>query len=253
MALAWKDIYITPTGRLGGMEMVLLQSGAKNWSDPDVRAKMYAAWTGGAKAFLEYGGYAHELGQAMMDPEFTLSARWRGREVEWSLDDSGEYIIDNTDKYSCNFTSKMAEDFCISKGTAENLDDLALLLGYREYRVVDGQGEKLVEDYVRNWRRAYEDAKVQLEDFQKYMGWASGADAVKYLGRAKGALEKVLGYIERYKAVETRLVRELGISKLDLTVLIEQIQEQLRAARSGSGGGGPAGPARRGSGSGLGG
>jgi len=46
---------------------VLAQSGAKGWADPDVRAKMYAAWTGGAKSILEFGGYSPILADAMID------------------------------------------------------------------------------------------------------------------------------------------------------------------------------------------
>ena len=144
------------------------------------------------------------------------------------------------------FRAKTAEDFCISKGTAESLDDLALLLGYREFRLVDSQAERICADYVENWRRAYDEAHVLFQDFQQYMGWANGPDTVKYLGRAKTSLEKIITYMHRYKAVEIRLGREQGLSIQNLTVQVELIKEQLRAARQG--GGAPGGGGNRGGG-----
>lgn len=241
LALAWQDLYMTPAARLAGMIMVLAQSGATAWQDSNIRAKMYAAWTKAAIGFLERGGYAHELGRAMIDPEHVLSATWKGREVKWALDASGEYIVDGTDKLPANFSSKMAEDFCISKGTAETLDDLALLLGYREYRVVDGQAEKIVSDYKTEWRRRYDEAKKLLDDIKQWQGWASGQDEVRYLGKIRGAWERILASMEKYKAVEIRLGREFGLSKEAVIFFIEELKERLRQAGNGgrrTGGGG---------------
>jgi hypothetical protein len=242
VALAWGEMYMKPTARFGGL-IVTRQIGFDQWQDEDVRGKMTAAFMAFVKSFLESGGYALVLADAMVQPKFSLSATWKGRDVEWSLNDKGEYLVDGSDKRTTEFRAKAAEDFCISKGTAETLDDLALLLGYREFRVIDGQGEELCADYIQDWRRAYEDAKKLFLDVQQYMSWASGEDTVKYLGRAKTALERILSYIERYKAVEIRLAREFGVGKEDLTVQIEQIKERLRAlknnsARNGTGGGG---------------
>jgi hypothetical protein len=137
-ALSWKELYMTPSARLGGMAMVLMQSGAKGWQDSDVRAKMMAAWTGISKSFLEFSGRSHALADAMMDPEYSLSVSWKGRTAQWFLDTSGEYIVDADDERPTNFNAKHAEDFLVSSGTAETLDDLAMLLGYREYRIMDG-------------------------------------------------------------------------------------------------------------------
>lgn len=243
IALTWDELYMTPSSRLAGMVMVLLQSGAKGWDDSDVRAKMYAAWTGKAKGLIEYGGYSNVLADAMIDPEYYLSASWHGREVNWTLNPDGEYLVDSRDDRPANFNAKVAEDLCISDGTAENLDDLALLLGIREYRLEDATAVKAVDGYVEDWRRALSDAKKNLEDFKQNMGWANGEQALQYLGKAKGNLEKVLALIERFKAVEIRLARDEGIGKIDLQTQIEQIKEQIRALRDqqrrdGGGGGG---------------
>lgn len=249
VSLSWREVYMRPSARLAGMMMVLIQSGAKSWTDPDVRAKMMAAWTGQAKSFLERGGHAHELGMAMMDPEYFLSASWEGRKVRWMLDDSGEFLVDTNDEYPTNFNAKMAEDLCISSGTAQDLDDLALLLGFREYRVVNGVAEDAVNKYITDWRRLLEQAKEEWDNYRKYLSWAGGEDARQYLGRAKSSLEKILAAMKRYKAVEIRLMRERGLTRTYIEIEIERLREQIGGLSSGNRGGG----GRGGGGSGMGG
>jgi hypothetical protein len=211
--------------------MVLKQSGAKGWADSDVRAKMMAAWTGQAKGLIEYGGYSHALAMAMMDPEHFLSASWRGREVDWHLNVDGEYLVDGRDDSSAEFRAKDAENLCLSDGTAESLDDLTLLLGIREYRLDEGVGAKLVDDYITQWRRALDEAKSNLKDYEQNLGWAGGDDALKYLGKAKSNLERILKLMETYDAVEVRMRREHGLNKVGLQQQIEILKERIRNLR----------------------
>ncbi|MBT8486315.1 MAG: hypothetical protein KJO43_12100 [Phycisphaerae bacterium] len=242
VALAWDELYMAPQARLGGL-VKLQEIGFEKWADDDVRGKMTAAFMSWVKGFLEYGGYSLMLADAMVRPQYTLSGRWQGREVIWTLDTDGDYIVDDSDEETAEFRAKSAEDLCISDGTVENLDDLALLLGMREYRVLDGGGETMFEDYQESWRRTLENCKTWLLDYEQFLGWANGEDTLKYLGQAKGRLEKVLAAIERYNAVEVRLGMEAGIRKFDLITLIEQLKERIRALRqanrgAGRGGGG---------------
>ncbi|MHC4220136.1 MAG: hypothetical protein ACYSU7_16955, partial [Planctomycetota bacterium] len=147
IALAWEELYMTPEARLAGLRSVIDTTGADKWSDADVRAKMSAAISAFVKAFLEYGGYGMELADAMLWPETVLSATFKGREVVWSPTGVGEYIVDSDDEMTVGFKSKIAEDLLISDGTVEDIDDLAFLLGYREYREVGEKGQDLVNDY----------------------------------------------------------------------------------------------------------
>ena len=245
--MAWPDIYMTPTARLGAKVSVMEKSNAKKWADPDVRAKMIAAWSGMAKGFLEKGGYSLALAEAMLDETPVLSGKWRGREVIWTLDDTGDYVVDSSDRHSAYFTAKTAEDFCISDGTAETLDDLALLLGFREYRLIEGkQGE--IDQYREGWRKAYDDTQVWIRDHEQHMGWASGADQLKWLGKAKSDIEKILSAMDRYPAVEVRWENDYGIPKIYFITLVERLKEQIIALkkqqqatggnRGGGGGGG---------------
>jgi hypothetical protein len=240
VAMAWDKMYMKPEARFGGLITVLRQSNADKWADSDVRAKMMAAWLGMAKSFVEKGGYSLALADAMLQPEKVLSGSWKGRQIEWSLDKAGEYVVDDNEKRTVDFTAKTAEDLCISQGTAADLDDLALLLGYREYRVIEGKQNDLTVEYVAAWRRAFAQCEQWMEDYQKHISWA-GEDPVKWLGKAKSDLENVLRKLDQYKAVEIRLQRDYGLDRITLITYIEQLKEQLQALRQrnrGNAGGG---------------
>ena len=236
LALAWDEIYMSPDARFWGMEAVIERSGADKWPDDDVRAKMSAAWSASAKSFLEYGGHSMELADAMMWPEKKLSATYRGREVVWSLNDLGEFVIDNDDERTLKLRAKAAEDLLISAGTIESLDDLAFLLGYREYREIDGKGSALVVSYVEKWRAQFKKTKVLWGDYEQHLSWASGDETMRWLGKAKRDLEQIIKAMNRYKAVETRWRTDIGQTKLGLEIEVEKLREKIRALKSKRGG-----------------
>ncbi|MCP3904762.1 MAG: hypothetical protein GY715_14135 [Planctomycetes bacterium] len=244
VALVWDELYMTPEARLAGLVSARDQTGFDAWSDEDVRGKMTAAFMSWVKGFLEYGGYSLELADAMVQPKYSLSGTWKGREVIWSLDTKGEYIVDSSEDHTSNFRAKTAEDLCISDGTAANLDDLALLLGIREYRKLDSEAERIFEDYREDWRRTYANCHTWLQDYNQFMGWASGEDTLPYLGKAKKCLERVVAAMDRYEAVETRLGSD-GVRRFSLEIQIEQMKERMRGLRQrgrrGRGGTGPPG------------
>ena len=120
-----------------------------------------------------------------------------------------------------DFVAKSAEDLNISQGTADDLDDLALLLGYREYRVLEGKQNELVVGYVTDWRREFAECRENLTNYEKYLSWASGDQAVAYFGKALRCLEDVLSSLKQYKAVEIRLGTDFGLDKITLITYIE--------------------------------
>lgn len=229
VVLAWEDMYMKPRARLAGLARVAALAGG--WSDPDVKAKMLAAWLGIGRSFLEYGGYSFELAEAMMRPEKVLSGTFEGRDIQWRLDTSGEYVVDPSDERSVVFNARTAENLLVSDGTAENLDDLMFLLGYREYRVLETAVPRVVEGYVETWRRRLDDSFTAFDDYQKYMGWATGEDTIKYLGRARSELNKIISLMNQYEAIETRWRIERGVQKLQLEIQSEILAEQIAQAR----------------------
>ena len=254
MALSWPEMYMKPKARLWGLQNVSRMAGG--WQDPDVAAKMMAAWTGIGNGFLQKGGYPIEIGLAMMRPENKLSATFEGRNVSWKLDTSGHWVVDSSEGDVTNFRAELAEDLGLCDGLADSLDDVAFLNGWREYELAES-GQQIIEKYVEDWRRTYDRTKEWMQDAEQAMGWAGGQDAVRYLGQAKNLYEKVIGAMKQYPAVENRWQRD-GVSLMQLEVLVEQLKEQIRGIRSGGRGGnvggggggrggglGPGGPAGR--------
>ena len=242
LALAWDEVYMSPDARFWGLRSIIDRTGADKHSDDDVRAKMSAAFSGFVKAFLEYGGYGMELADAMLWPEKKLSASFKGREVVWALNTLGEFVVDNDDEKTLALRAKTAEDLLISQGTVDSLDDLAFLMGYREYRKSEGKGADLVDKYVNQWRKVYDQSKETWADYLQHQRWATGAETRKWLGKSKRDLEQIIKAMERYKAVEIRWKLDYGQSKLSLDIEVEKLREQIRALkknrRGGYGGGG---------------
>ncbi len=236
LAMAWDRMYMTPTARLGGLAGVAKR--ADGWGDPDVAAMMLAAWTGIGRGFLENGGYHRYLAAAMMRPEALLSASFEGREVVWSRDDAGEFLVDGDDEKTLGFRAKPAEDLLISDGTVDNLDDLAFLLGYREYRKIPGKGEEIVTNYKDQWRRVYDNTKTLWDDYVQHRGWAGGDETLKWLSKAKPDVQKIIRAMNRYKAVEIRWRTDRQTRKQELQILVETMTEEILAlSRQRRGGG----------------
>jgi len=251
VALGWPEIYMTSTARLQGLERVL--GPVLGWKDPDVRAKMLAAWTGIAKGFLEKGGYPQELGESMMRPEKLLSVSFEGRTIKWHADTSGHWVLDGSEKATARFSAQLAEDIGLIDGIADDEEDLAFLMGFREWRKVD-DSTKIVDDYVEDWQARLKQASTWMLEFQDAMRYATGDDAVKYLGQAKARLEKIVAAMTKYPAIETRWQMTRGLNRDRLKLEIEKITEQIRALKKGdggtvggnTGGGGTLGGGRRG-------
>ena len=56
----------------------------------------------------------------------------------WRNDGKGEVVIDDSDEMATVIPAWRCDDLCLTKGTAETLDDLAVLLGERQYELIEG-------------------------------------------------------------------------------------------------------------------
>ena len=237
LALGWPRIYMSEDARLWGLNAV--QRFADGWDDPDVRAKMYAAWVGIASGFAEAGGHPLELTRAMIEPPAVLGVTFDGRDVVWKGDLKDTiWTVDGSTEQVARFNSDSAENVMLSQGTAIDLNDLMFLLGYREgaYERADS-GKEIVEEYIEDWRRAF----ARCESLNKDVRDRLSGGTIQDLGAAKGYLEKILSAARRYPAVAARLERDYGITIDGLTLQIEQIRKQItdnrRNGRSGRSGG----------------
>lgn len=238
LALGWPSMYMKGDARLYGLSRVAALAGG--WQDPDVAAKMLAAWTGIGKGILQIGGYPLELGDAMIFPDKVLSVKFDGRDVSWLTDTSGVWIVDGSKESTATFEATIAEDTGLADGIADSLDDLMFLLGYREYSEVES-GPKLAKQYVDDWRKA-------LTRCEEWMREAQEADAdLAGLGKRKSLYEKALAALKQFPAIEKRLGRS-GVNKTSLEIAIDDLKKEIQRAkeaekgqRGGGGGGGGTG------------
>lgn len=235
VALAWPDLYMHNTARLGGLGGLIPRL-RNQWKDLDVQAKMIAAWAGIIKGIMEQGGYSYELGDAFLYPERLLSASFEGRKVIFKGDLTGQWIIDDSESATIAFRATAAEDIGLSDGNADSFEDLMFILGYREVEKVES-GQTMFDDYVRDWRRALEQSIEALQDAQA----AEGRGDIKDIQKAKQLYEKVVASMKRYPAIEKRLQAQFGVSRLALELRIDQLREAISGSKRNNSGGGRSG------------
>ncbi len=250
LGLYWPDMYMTSRARLAGLNRIQERTQVE---DAEVRAKFQEAFVGICNGFLVSGGYPDVIGLAMMRPEKLLSATYKGREIVWTDNDKGAWVVDNAKDRVAGFTAQSAEELGLSDGTVADedgamLEDLMFQRGVREFDRMSDDGEKLVRGYVDGWRKALEDCKQAFESYQEAMGNAQGKDEKRYLSQARSILEKVLATFKKYPAVALR-ARSFGAGKLQLEVELEKLKERIKSLSrqapsqgGGSSGKGPAGP-----------
>jgi hypothetical protein len=205
--------------------------------DPEVQRKYEAAFISIVNGFLKEGGHSDVLGLAMIRPDKKLSVSFKGRELEWHPDTSGQIVVDGDDARVANFDARLAEDLGLSRGTADSVEDLMFQLGYREWDdslTKDQDGTKLVGDYIKGWRTAWEESLKSWGDYEQN----SGGDT-KGIARAIKALEQVKGAMTRYPAVEMRWRIRSG-GRLD-RIAVDGLIKQLREKSKGAGGSGASG------------
>ena len=248
-ALAWDRMYMFSDARLGGLyqfkEMVEAQ-----WDDADVRSKMVAAWTGIMKGLTQLGNNPDILADALIFSERTLSVNFEGRGAKWINDTSGSWVVDSSADLPLNLSASVAEDILLSDGSADTLDDLMFLLGYREYTAIDS-GEKLGQQFTEDWRKAMKNIFTWMEEA------AETEDSVQGLGKRKSLYEKVVAAFKAYPFIEARReCQQQGINRPAIEGAIDDIKKELQRLREaekengGSGGGGGGGGNGRGLGGG---
>ena len=237
-ALAWQRMYMTSDARLGGLnqfeDMVEAQ-----WQDADVRSKMVAAWTGIMKGLVQLGRHPDTLADAMIFAERTLSVNFEGRGAKWVGDTTGTWVVDSSEERAVRFEAPVAEEILLSDGTADTLDDLVFLLGYRDYTKIE-TGEKIAKQYTDDWRKGMKNVLEWMEEASQT------EDDIAGLGRRKSFYEKVLAALKSFPVIEKR--REIagnGISRQAIEGAIDDIKKDIqrqrdaeKGVRGGNGGGG---------------
>jgi hypothetical protein len=149
---------------------------------------------------------------------------------------------DSSEERAVRFEAPVAEEILLSDGTADTLDDLVFLLGYREYTKVD-TGEKLAKQYTDDWRKGMKNVLEWMEEASQT------EDDIAGLGRRKSFYEKVLAALKAFPVIEKR--REIagnGISRQAIEGALDDIKKDIqrqrdaeKQGRQGGGGGGGGG------------
>ena len=254
LGLSWPNMYMTDSARLMGLERIQERTKV---ADPEVYAKFREAMVGICNGFLIAGGYDPAIGLAMMREEKMLSASFKGREIIWSDNAKGTWVVDgSTERITAHFTSAMAEELGLSDGTVSDddatmIEDLMYQRGIRSFVRMPQDGEVLVREYIEGWRKGLADCAKSYPQYQEAMGDAQGKDEKKNLTKAKGILEKVLSIINKYPAVAIKLNQEFGLSKLEVETELLKLQERIRGLGK-STSPPPSGGGKRGGGGGMG-
>ena len=231
LGLSWPNMYMTDSARLMGLERIQERT---NVADPEVRAKFREAFVGICNGFLISGGYDPAIGLAMMREDKMLSASFKGREIVWSDDKNGTWVVDGSkERITAHFNSEMAEELGLSDGTVSDddstmIEDLMYQRGIRNFERLPQDGQVLVREYIDGWRKGVEDCAKAYPAYEEAMGDAQGKDEKKNLTKAKGLLEKVLSIIKKYPAVAIKLSQEFGLSKLEVETELLRLQERIR-------------------------
>ena len=164
-----------------------------------------------------------------------------GAEVKQSQSEDGRI------QFGYELSARPCEDMLISDGTADTLDDLALLLNLREYEVAESSSIDEVVAYRDKWREALISAQDAFMDYRKYMQRGTLAD----LQKAKKALSRLMARVRNDKSVATRIQSLFRVDLVQLEIMMERLKSQIRQqARGGGGGGGRGGGGRPGGGGG---
>ncbi|MDG2093668.1 MAG: hypothetical protein P8J89_00150 [Phycisphaerales bacterium] len=249
LGLAWCDFYMTPDAKIGNMGASVRRSrGAAG--DSNVEAKFGQAAFQGLVRITAYGDCdpmnptRRKLINAMAMPEMSLSVFMMGRQYMMANHKEYETVLDANDEMECRLTAEMCDDLCISDGTAESIEDLMVLLGERQFMLVEGKAGQIVADHYEGWRDAYARAIDAYQSYQKWMKRASGKNFRSSLSKAEKALKSLRSNVMRYPEVSRRMG---GLTTDRIDIMLRELEKMKRSGKGrpggGGGGGGPRGPA----------
>lgn len=255
LALAWPDMYMTPSADFGSLGEIWSYT---QFPDLDVRSKMEKAWFGTAKGIMINGGHSDVFMEGILRPNERLSFSCVGRKPVWYLNLDGDIpivpegtgygarirfvVAPNGVVHGLEFDASVCEDLLISDGTAESLEDLALLLDERQYQVMETKVLQDVADYKEDWRERWDRCLQSFKDYMKYMERAGGDYALENLQKARKALARVIGAVRTNESVAVRFQSMTRLDLIQLEIMMEELKSQIRQmTRGGRGGGGRGG------------
>ncbi|MEE2907837.1 MAG: hypothetical protein VX527_08385 [Planctomycetota bacterium] len=244
-ALAWDEMYMHPDALFGGMSSYVMRY-RNAAGDDNVRAKFGDAAFGWIRGITQYGNNPKNpnstrvrLVEALSKPEMLLSVSFKGRMPVWRNDLKGDFIIDPSDEAAFIIPAYVCDDVCLSDGIAETMDDLTVLLGERNYRILEGPADEIIVEHHEGWTKAWDRALDAWKDYKKWLGRVSGPSRLANIGKAEKALKLLIGLTRKWPEVTTR--SQGFFNQTDLEILLEELDRMRRSGRDGRGSGGSGG------------
>ncbi|MEM9066465.1 MAG: hypothetical protein AAGB51_13355 [Planctomycetota bacterium] len=235
-----ETMFFHPEGRIGGLGYVdeLFEG------DEMFNAKQISLRMGHAQGLLIARGYEPRLADALMREHTVLSysidggepvyhERMPESESEFLLTDDGDGPNEDTLAQAVRgqlndtltLDAETARRLRVSMGTVETLDDLLFELGVnRDYRLIDGKSERIMETWSRRVRRTIQDVPKMWEEYQQ-IGQGRNATPAQLRGQRIRKLEQIKGALLRMQgAVPGPAVGVPSVAEIDQ--LIAQIRLQ---------------------------
>ncbi len=234
------EMYFTEEGVLGGVGDL----GDFDIGDDWVNEKQISLRLGHAEGFAIKGGYDPVLIRALARMENWLFVKWEGgapiyieREPRpsdgdgWTLltddgagDNEDEWTFEGNDVL--NIDADMAERLRISKGTYDKLDDLVYNLNIgRDYHIVDGRSERILE----MWREGVDRAEDDFKRIQVEIAELGNQGSRQALGKRRTKLKQLRSLLTRYAEV----FDPEGQIRAQIDVQLEDIRLAFQSANNG--------------------
>ncbi|MCH2139244.1 MAG: hypothetical protein MK074_09380, partial [Phycisphaerales bacterium] len=245
MAFGWEDMVMSPNATIGDMN-IWFRMAAGSANGENMFGKYFDAMLGTIEGVAERGGWTHPerwpLLDAMVDPRQRLSTTWVGRRAIFHPHPDGDFVLNNSfEAPMFSITAGDAEDLLITKGVVQDMDDLAILMGWPRYEITK-DASTVVNAHRSEWRSLRDRARGAMRAFTQ--GRQSGD--IQGLSTCLRALRQLRG-IERSNPAMTYAFQIEGIpTGTQIEILIQQIEEAIKAMREGGGGRGGGGGGRGG-------
>jgi len=247
------EIYFSRRGRMGGLGNLQFLFGSTG--DATVRQKQYSLRLGHAEGWAQVGGYPAEIVRAMVVFDYVLSYKLvGGRPVYFTrmpegpdeilLTDDGKDQTPRADSVVervrgegndvLTLNERVARDLQVSRGTADSLDDLLLLMGLqRSARVIEDRAERIMQRWNSNLEGAKKAIRTALEEFAQIQVQGTYDERQRARANQIRRLDEIDSILKRFgEGISARWLFENGVpDEATRRTIKEQIKIQMMADR----------------------
>jgi CheY-like chemotaxis protein len=262
LVLPFRDIFFHPNARMGGIGH--LEQMAEGRADNVVTEKWRGMMLAMVVGLANKGGHDRRLIEAMCRTDYRLSYSMEGgRPVYYEMEhaDRGEFVLTNGGKPQdslediARFTGRnvltldapLAKKLGVSRGTADSIERLLFEMGIeRDYEIDRDTAERVFKNWQESVRRAEQDAMRLWREFQNVqVNGATASQRNSQRMRQIGFLRQIKQLLAQYGEAFRREAIPVGGTAVgwdvQINIIIDRLQAQIRNDRDGGGGGGGVG------------